>query len=170
MSRCECPAESVKQSQHSPSVVSDGESIVYALVEPITYRDGSVTLISKSKLKDNEQSVCRAHYCTGADAKSKITEALIERDPSRIDQGFLYAHASEIRAVLLGETGEGAFCVIDDGLDGFEAHAVLGFSNPSDVKFRSHREAARANLVELLKSRGTFTDWSGPPFCPAATN
>lgn len=164
MARCECPEESVQQSVHSPGVVSDSESIVYALVEPLTYQGGSVTAISKGKLQRAEQSVCRAEMCTGDFARTKIVDALREKDPTRLDHGFVYAPASEIRSITLGNTSEGAFCVVDDGLEDFEAHAILSFSIPSDIKFRSHREAARGNLLLLFKQRGEIKNWDSPPF------
>jgi|GEM_PF-2873798 len=164
MSRCECEREGSQQSEHSPGIVSDDETIVYALVEPLT---SSVKAISKSGLKAGTVSVCRAGYTTGPDAKAKTVDILLAKDSSRTDDGFLHAPCAEIRAIPLGSSNIGAFCVIDDGLPDHISHAHLGYSEPADVKLRNDREAARANLLAVLNRRGVKVEWSGEPFLAA---
>lgn len=164
MTRCGCAKEDSTQSAFSPGVVSNEEPIVYALVQPDT---SSVKAISKSRLKESTLSVCRAAHCAGAHAHAQIVQVLLEKNGERIEEGFFYALCSEIRAIMLGETNQGAFCVVDDALEGFESHAHVGFSDPKDSKLKNHREAARANLLLLLKHRGVFRDWNGEPFLAA---
>lgn len=161
MMRCECEKESSSQSPHSPGLVQDDEPIVYALVNPLT---GSVKDLSKGQLKAGALSVCRSSYISGHEAKSKTVDVLIQKDNSRTHEGFLYALCAEIRAIRLGNPNVGAFCIIDDALMDYAAHAHIGFSDPSDDKLRNHREAARGNLLLLLNQRGIFTEWDGEPF------
>lgn len=161
MTRCECIKEATSQSPHSPGVVENDEPIVYALVNPLT---GSFKDISKSQLKASELSVCRACHISGPEAKTKTVDTLIEKNASRTHEGFLYAMCGEIRGIRLGSTTIGAFCVVDDALEDYPAHAHIGYSQPSDENLRSHREAARGNLMLLFKRRGVFVDWIGHPF------
>ncbi len=161
MTRCGCTKESSSQSEFSPGVVGDSEPIVYALVNPET---SSVKDVSKSRLKQSDLSVCRAAYTTGKEAHTNIVQSLISKNSNRTEEGFYYAMCSEIRGITLGETNQGAFCVIDDALEGFESHAHLGYSEPTEPKLKNHRESARANLSLLFKRRGVFKDWNGDPF------
>ncbi len=161
MTRCGCEKEDSTQSEFSPGVVLDFEPIVYALVNPET---SSVKDVSKSRLKQSDLSVCRAAHTTGPEGHANIVQSLLAKNSNRTEEGFFYALCSEIRAITLGETNQGAFCVIDDALEGFEAHAHLGYSEPDDPKLKNHRESARANLSMLFKRRGVFKDWNGDPF------
>lgn len=161
MNRCECPREATSQSEHSPGLVQDDEVIVYALVNPLT---SSVGQISKSQLKASCLSVCRAGHISGPDAKSATVDVLLQKDTTRAHEGFLHALAGKIRAIRLGQSEVGAFCVIDDALENYRAHAHIGFSDPSDSKLRSEREAARGNLMLLFRERGVSENWIGEPF------
>lgn len=161
MSRCECPKEATTQSSYSPGVVKDNEMIVYALVNPLT---SSVGQISKSQLKAGQLSVCRAGHIKGPDAKRKTVDVLLAKDAARKHEGYLHATCQEIREVFLGTSRTGAFCVIDDALEDYAAHAHLGYSEPSDPKLRNDRETARANLMRTFIKRGVSIDWSGAPF------
>jgi hypothetical protein len=163
MSRCECETEDSQQSAYSPGTVSDGETIVYALIEPLT---SSVKLFSKSQLQRGELSVCRADFCTGEEAHASIVKPLLEKVVDRIDNGFLYALCSEIRSIPLGDSSYGAFCVVDDGLVDYAAHAHLGYSIPPEEKLRNFREAARGNLLKIFQKRGEKAEWTGHPFKP----
>jgi hypothetical protein len=164
MSRCECQSELTQQSPHSPGVVANEEPIVYALIDPLTFETGSVKAISKSGLKAGDVSLCRAHYCTGDLARQLIVGELQTKNPTRADHGFLYAQATEIRELKLGTSDVGAFCLIDDGMPHYAAHAHLAYSIPKDGKLRNHRETARADLLETLRKRGQFATWDGAPF------
>lgn len=161
MTRCGCPKEATSQSVNSPCLVADDEPIVYALVNPLT---SSVKDISKSQLKDSKLSVCRAKYIDGPTAKKKTVDVLIANDSTREHEGFLYAFCEEIRAINLGDSSVGAFCVIDDALPDYDAHAHLGFSEPDDSDLKNERVAARGNLLLLFKKRNVRTDWAGDPF------
>lgn len=159
--RCECRTESDVQSPHSPGLVRNEEQIVYALVSPLT---GSFKDVSQSQLKAGTVSVCRADHCAGRVAKRHVVDVLLEKDSTRSDDGYLYATCADIRDLRLGESDVGAFCVVDDGLPHYPAHAHLGYSQPADDKLRNHRAAARGNLLKLLNENGVQTLWSGFPF------
>lgn len=161
MTRCECEQEGSLQSEYSPGVVDDSEAIVYALVHPLT---GSFKDLSHSKLKDGTLSVCRAGHTTGADARSNTVGVLLEKDGTRRDDGFLYAACKDIRAIKLGKSDVGAFCVVDDGLQAYPAHAHLSYSIPSDDKLRNDRQAAKGNLLVLFRKAGEHKEWEGHPF------
>lgn len=163
MPREGCGCEDTLQSEHSPGLVSDDEEIVYVLTDPHTCKEGSVKEFSKSKLKDRDLSVCRSRHSS----VSLITKAVIEplTQSGNTYHGALWAFTGEIREIPLGDSGVGAFCVADDGLDHDLAHAVIGFSE-AEIKLRNHREAARGNLKELFLRRGR-TDLEKCPFTAA---
>jgi hypothetical protein len=172
MTHCECDKELSKQSDHSPSTVADGEILVYALINPlnVTNEDGTIKVaaFSKSGLKRGDLSVCRASLITGADAKAKTVDIIVAKQPGRSDSGYLVAKCGDVRAIKLGETAVRAICVNDDGLEDFQAHAHLAYSNPQEEKMRNHREAARAELTTLFQVNGVSVNWDGPPFASAA--
>lgn len=161
MIRCECEQEGSLQSQYSPGVVEDDEPIVYALVHPLT---GSFKDLSHSQLKAGTLSVCRAGHVSGPDARSNTVAVLLAKDETRRDDGFLYAKCKDIRAIKLGKSNVGAFCVVDDGLETYPAHAHLSYSIPSDEKLRNDRQTAKGNLLKLFRKAGEHTEWEGHPF------
>lgn len=164
MSRCCCEKELTSQSEFSPGKVDDPEPIVLAAVEPITFRDDSLHKINHKQLKSGDLSVCRAKYITGSEARTQTAEKLLKNDASRVDHGFVWAHCVEIRDITLASLGVGAFCVIDDALEGFAAHAHLGYSDVNDTK--NERQSARGDLHSLFIRRGLFPIWRGDPFLP----
>ncbi len=163
MSRCECPKEATSQSEHSPGLVKDEEPIVYALVDPLTSKDGSVKDFSKSQLKSGTLSVCRAAHCTAVEAQECILDPLLSK-PDRKFEGAVWARCESIRGIKLGSSEVGAFCVHDDALENYAAHAHLAFSSPEDEKLRNEREAARGNLKEIFLNGSIFGSLSDCPF------
>jgi hypothetical protein len=163
MNRPECPKEAVQQSSLSPGLVSDDEPIVYILVDPLTVMNGSVKEFSKSQLKRGDLSVCRAKHCTTSEAERAIVQPLLSK-PGRSFEGALWMPCQRIRSITLGESRVGAFCVIDDGLQDYRAHAVLAFSTPQDEKLRNEREAARGNLKDLFRENGVQPRLADCPF------
>lgn len=153
MLRCDCcEKEKSKQSVHSPSVVSDDEYLVYVVLEPDQYKDDelSTAAFSKSKLKDGDLSICRKAYSNAADIRQNIVDPQIENKPHRREVGALQAQCSDVRSILTDNPVCRAFCVNDDGLEGFEAHALLAFSDPTKAPNfwnANDRLAIRANLV-----------------------
>lgn len=165
MSRCECPKEATSQSEHSPGLVKDEEPIVYALVDPLTSKDGSVKDFSKSQLKSGTLSVCRAAHCTAEEAHECILTPLL-KNPDRKFEGAVWARCQSIRSIKLGSSEVGAFCVHDDALESYAAHAHMAFSSPEDEKLRNEREAARGNLKEIFLNGSIFGRLSDCPFHP----
>lgn len=167
MIRCECPKEAESQSPHSPGIVEDDEPIVYLIVDPLTSENGSVKSISKSQLKSGTLSVCRSKYCDADEAKTLMLDPLTSK-AGRTFQGAAWASCSQIRSIKLGASNVGAFCVHDDALEDYSAHAHLAFSVPQEEKLRNEREAARGNLKELFLSNGVATSLEDCPFRSAS--
>ncbi|HEV2502313.1 MAG TPA: hypothetical protein VGV39_04525 [Mesorhizobium sp.] len=163
--RSECQCELEQQSEHSPSVVGDDERIVFALIDPLTF-ENSVARFSKSQLKAGTLSICRSDHCSSDEAHEAIVAPLVAKDPTRQDLGVYWATCQEIRSIMLVDGGgEGAFCVADDGLAHYPAHAHLGYSQPTDKKHLQGnlRETARAKLADAFRRRGIHA-WADAPF------
>lgn len=163
MSRNGCEREGSQQSSHSPSVVDDGEPIVYFAIDPTTASAKSIKEFSRSKLKDFDMSVCRSAYCSEGDALNSVFAPVKQKNPDAGFIGALWAFAKEIRAIPLGDTFS-AFCVLDDGLDNYAAHAVMGFSLPTDSRLMNNRAAARLDLRYLFLRRGLKEELGHCPF------
>jgi hypothetical protein len=169
MSRCECPKESVTQSPLSPGLVANDEPIAFGLIEPLSFKDGEV-IVSHSQLRSGSLSICRAQYITAEQAREKIVDDLIAKDSTRLDRGHCWAPCHAIRAITLidpktrEDTGVGAFCVIDDALPKYDAHAHIGYSEPQEDRLRNSRQAARAQLADVIKVNGIMLAWSAGPF------
>lgn len=168
MTRCGCEKETASQSSLSPGVVENPEPIVYSLIEPDNFLEGSIKALKHDRLKKGELSVCRAWYIDGEDAREKTVAGQLRRDEKRRERGFAWAICSEIRDIKLESLGVGAFCVIDDAMEDFPAHAHLGYSQVEDKK--NERQSARGDLLKLLEKRGFNTNWSEEPFKSAATD
>lgn len=166
MTRCECLKEQKSQSEHSPGLVKPDEPIVYVLVEPETFEKGSIKALKHDRLKKTDMSVCRATHIAGADAKALTTDEMLRKNPSRTDEGYVYALCSEIRGISLPIAKVGAFCVVDDAYSHFPAHAHIGYSDIDDKK--NERVTARGNLLRLFQRRGIRYDWSSEPFAIAS--
>lgn len=158
-----CPKELEQQNEHSPGVVESGELIVYILVDPLQWENGFLkkSAFSKSQLQAGTLSVCRARYCTVDGAYKNIVAPLLDKDPNnRTLVGALSASCEKIRSILYEDLPTQAICVIDDGKDGFPAHAHMGFSAPSHTtgfweNQRNGKAAVRANLVLVFESNGS---------------
>ncbi|MDG4885348.1 hypothetical protein [Mesorhizobium sp. WSM4884] len=137
---------------------------MYAMIEPVQFENGSLKAIPKDKLRKSDLSVCRGNYGHGEAARRNIVVPQIAKDPSKIDRGYVWATAREIRDIQLGNMKSGAICVVDDGLKNFRAHAVLGYAEaPDGMKEKdlaNFRLAARGDLLKLFEKRGPPRDWS----------
>jgi hypothetical protein len=169
MSRPECPKEDKQQSEFSPGKVEDSEPIVYALIDPLTAAQGSLKEFSNSGLKKGTVSVCRASHCTAEEARREIVGRVREKAPDRTFQGAVWTSALEIRTIRLGTFGIGAFCVIDDGDKDYNAHALLSYSEVTDLKIRNERQVARGDLYDLFMKNGKKENWSDCPFRAAGS-
>lgn len=155
-----CLKEQAKQSPYSPCPVTDDETIVYVLLDPTQWKDGQLTAsaFSKSSLKKGDLSVCRARYSSANEAEQKIVMPQLQRHPDWMLVGALHATCRDIRAIQAVDPPVRAFCVIDDGLPDYPAHAHLGFSEATTAKGfwgnRNVREAIRANLVDVFRRNG----------------
>lgn len=168
MSRCGCNNELVSQSEHSPGIVQGDEPLVYSLIDPETFLNGSLKALKHDRLKKGQLSITRAKYISGVEARQKTVVGQLERDSNRSEHGFAWALCDEIRDIKLESQAIGAFCVVDDALEGFAAHAHVGYSQVDDKK--NDRTAARGELLRLLERRGYINDWSGEPFHGGASS
>src|SRR4051794_39386248 len=103
MNRAGCPEEQSQQTIGSPGVVSDFESLVFALVSPISADPQSVAILPKSKLVEQQISLCRAKYSSYEEMVSKVVAPLIGRSKDREYRGYVWALTSEVREVLIRE-------------------------------------------------------------------
>jgi hypothetical protein len=169
MSRCGCPGEDERQSQHSRDTVQDDEPIVLATETT----DLTLEIFSNSKLKSGTFSVCRAAHCTF----DEMIKAVVGSEPSEKFKGYMWALTREIRSILakrntardktprLTPKNVGAFCVIDDGEPDYKSHALLGYSRPTDNFWMLHESvAARGDLLIVFQARGVIQHSSTPPF------
>lgn len=168
MTRCGCEKETVSQSSLSPGIVENPEPIVYSLIEPDSFVEGSIKALKHDRLKKGQLSICRAWYIDGKDAREKTVSGQLQRDDRRIERGFAWALCSEIRDIKLESLGVGAFCIVDDAMEDFPAHAHLGYSLVEDKK--NDRQSARGDLLKLLERRGFKTDWTEEPFGSASAH
>jgi hypothetical protein len=88
---------------------------------------------------------------------------MLSKDPEREDRGYIFALGEEIRRIVLSHAKCRAFCVLDETVPDFAAHAHVGYSCIEDDK-KNDRLAARGDLLNAFLERGIFTDWSGSPF------
>ena len=178
MTRCGCPNEDTQQTTESPGIVELGESIVFACIHPETAPERGVAMLPKEKLKKTDLSVCRGAYSSHDDLLEHVVKPQLSKKPERIYKGYYWVVCKEIRDIIAVQKKEnsdktaGAFCVVDDALPDYTAHAVIGFSRPSDNFWSKHdREAARGDLLIAVQCRGLH----GPPDqlaqeCPGLTN
>jgi len=150
-----CEGERQRQSDHSPSVVADGETVAYVLVQP-DYYDGLKLLaqaFSTSKMTEGNFSVYRPEHCTVENVIAQVVVPLHARNEERLFPGCISAICRDIRAIT--QDDRRAVCVLDDGLPDFPAHATLGFSEYVRAQTRSVKIAVRANLCRVF---GAYPD------------
>jgi hypothetical protein len=157
---CPCPRERAQQSPYSPGLISPSEAIVYVLLDPDHWTNGALApaAFSKSKLAADDLSVCRNRYASAAQTYKHVVAPQIKKDPRRRVVGAVKARCGDIRDITVGNgTNERFICVIDDGLIGYPAHAVLGYSeNTKQPKFwqRNSRTAVRGELTRVFNLGG----------------
>jgi len=163
MNRCGCIEEDSQQTPSSPGIVEPQESIVFACVHPETAPERGVSMFQKTKLIKRDLSVCRGNHSRHSDLLCHVVEPQLTKKPAREYKGYYWATCREIRDIVAELTGKkhsdnrtvGAFCVVDDALGDYTAHAVIGFSRPDNDFWEKHnREAARGNLLVAVQRRG----------------
>lgn len=176
MTRCGCSEEDSRQSVHSPCAVANDESVVFVIFEHQAADVESVKLFSNNRLKDKQQSFCRAGYCSFEAMIGAVVGSAGTADGTKFG-GYMWATALEVRAIVAERNsardkdpsstpkGIGAFCVIDDGEENYSAHARIGYANPKPTWWTLHdSNAARGNLLQVLRSRGVKQSSETPPF------
>jgi hypothetical protein len=154
----DCPAESARQSEHSPSVVGDDEALVYILLSPDLYNIETRTMdaraFSKSKLREGTLSVCRAEHTSIQVAEEQVIAPQIARKPERSVAGALTAICGAIRCIRFDAASVRTYCVVDDGREDFTGHAHIGFSPRVSFSSQNSTQAARGNLLLAFESEG----------------
>lgn len=154
----DCPAESARQSEHSPSVVGDSEVLAYILLDPDLYdlETGSLKAkaFSKSQLRAGTLSVCRTAHTSIQVAEEQVIAPQIARKPERSVAGALKAICSTIRSIRFDGAPVRTYCVVDDGRADFTGHAHIGFSPGVIFSGQNSKEAARGNLLLAFESEG----------------
>ncbi|SUS08519.1 conserved hypothetical protein [uncultured Defluviicoccus sp.] len=153
-----CAKEAAQQSVHSPGRVADSETVGYALLDPDNWRDGKLlnAAFSRTRLRACDLSIYRVESSTAAMILEKVVSPQLQRNQSRSFAGVLRALCADIRACRDQSTNDRQFCVVDDGLDGFESHALLGFSESTAGASSNLQTAARANLVAVFGGDGSI--------------
>jgi hypothetical protein len=164
MNRCGCIEEDSQQSPTSPGIVEPHESIVFACIHPETAPERGVSMFPMEKLKKFDLSVCRGDYSEHSDLLSHVVRPQLAKYPAREYKGYYWTTCEEIRDVVApvasGQAHSdnrtvGAYCVVDDALGDYTAHAVIGFSRPENNFWKKHdRQAARGNLLIAVQRRG----------------
>jgi hypothetical protein len=160
-----CPRELAQQSPHSPGVVQDAETLLYVLREPKYYEAGTLTIaaFTKGELQETQVSVCRRDITTYEVIQAHIAQPFLAGAPGRSVTHGLIALCQAVRAILIYGTQAKAFCVHDDGLDGFPGHTVIGFSDETRVAGfweavnnrlgKNGKVAARGDLTECFREK-----------------
>lgn len=152
----DCPKESSKQKEESPSIVEDREILAYVLMSPHYYDRESCrpkqTAFSKSKLKAGKLSVCRVAHTSLETVKKQVVEPQKERHPEWHLAGTLTSTCSRIREIRFKGVENRVYCIHDDGKQGFEGHAHIGFSESFDFSEINNRAAARGELLKAFES------------------
>jgi len=153
-----CPKERFKQKDISPGIVGDGESIVLIIIDPLQWQNGKLipAAFSKTRLKSCSLSVARGNHSTLAEINSHVVHPQLAK-PGRRLVGSCKTQCSIIRSIIGDQDSARLFCVIDDGLDDYPAHAVIGFSDHTksdNFWSRNQRTAAIANLSLAFERNG----------------
>jgi hypothetical protein len=140
-------------------VIAPNEPIVYVLLQPDHWRDGTLTpaAFPRSKLASGDLSVCRGQHCTAQQAQEQIVVPQINRDQRRRLVGAFKAQCSDIRAIEVRSPKTRVICVVDDGTHAFRAHALLGYcemTKEKDFWKRNERTAVRSELTRVFNSAG----------------
>ena len=168
MSCSDCPKEETSQSSFSPGTVQSHEDIAFALIEPDTFQKGLISL-SRTRLKKEGVSVCRANLCTASYAQEKVLAEQFTRDSSRQDHGVAWLACKEIRDIKLLEaktnnpTDTRGFCVVDDAYENYQEHAHVQFANHPETWMQNARNAAFGTLYLKLRN-APRASWNDGPF------
>ncbi len=112
----------------------------------------------KQGLKAVPYSVARGNHSTVAEINSHVVHPQLAK-PGRRLVGSCKTQCSIIRSILGDQESARLFCDIDDGLDDYPAHAVIGFSDHTksdNFWSRNQRTAAIANLSLAFERNGVL--------------
>jgi hypothetical protein len=157
----DCPCEANKQSKHSPSKVSNTETLLYVLIEAHNYAQNDITPIafSRTELRESRVSVSRKKHATREILQQEVIDVLLEKDPRRQVIGILKADCGNVRALKTEEPrNKRSFCVVDDGTLQNIGHAHLGFSEITKQQPKNLQTANRRNLILLFGKQLSIDD------------
>lgn len=155
-----CPEELSKQSALSPCVVGDEENVVYVLFKP-DHWDGERLMpaaFSKSKLRQRDLSICRPQHTSLEVVSGMVVMPYLAKSPERTVVGGVSALCGDLRDLRHEDVPDRrSVCVVDDGLEGFEGHALLGFACSAAEKgfwTRNREVAVRSDIVRQFSKSG----------------
>lgn len=132
MPSSDCPRETTQQSKLSPSIVADSEYVLRAVYRT-DHIDSDNNLTTTNiplqqiiEPKGDGYSVNRESLFT-FEIASKLANEFEEKNSKNEFQGFCKASVKSIRALRKDNEGTQirTFCVLDDGLENNEAHALI---------------------------------------------
>ena len=157
----DCPCEVTKQSNYSPAKVANGETLLYALIEPHNYEQNNISAraFSRTELTECQVSVSRKKHTTKEILQKEVIDVLLQKDPRRKFIGVLQAGCGEVRSLKTHDPkNKRVFCVIDDGTLNNTGHAHMGFSEITKDQPKNLKTAHRANLILLFSDNRSLDD------------
>ena len=146
----DCPLEAAKQSRHSPSKVSNTETLLFVLVEPHNFGENelSARAFSRKELTKGHVSVSRKEHTTRSTLEENVISVLLKNDVRREFKGVLKAKCQKVRDIKTDNPlKKRVFCVVDDGVPDNPGHAHIGFSEITKTDNGNEKTAYRENLI-----------------------
>lgn len=147
---CSCELES--QSQYSPGIVSDEESVARLIFSPLHIKDGVILSAAFSDvdvdgrgLSVNRLDYCGEDFLKDAGAK-KAAEDRQRTGKGRDYEGYIMASVCPVRCIL--HEGKRAFCVKDTALPENISHADIEKDSAYSNLTPSERRRLRRKLQQ----------------------
>lgn len=146
----DCPLEAAKQSRHSPSKVSNTETLLFVLVEPHNFAENNLSAraFSRKELTKGHVSVSRKEHTTRPTLEENVISVLLKKDVRRVFKGVLKAKCQKVRDIKASHLSKKrVFCVVDEGVPDNPGHAHIGFSEITKMDNGNEKTAYRQNLI-----------------------
>ena len=146
----DCPLEHAKQSPHSPSKVSNAETLLFVLIEPHNFAENGLKkrAFSRMELTQGHVSVSRKEHTTRSTLVENVISVLLKKDVRREFKGVLKAKCQKVRNIKTDNPLKNrVFCVVDNGFQNNPGHAHIGFSEKTKTDNGNEKTAHRENLI-----------------------
>lgn len=150
---CEC--EQTPQSDHSPGVVVNGETVVRTLFSPENVEDGIVKpnsmMMRDLKSRERGCSVDRLEQPNGS--REEIAQRAGEKVTNKGGRQWVVLASISVRKIrqFLNSASAQAFCVIDTALEDNRAHADILFHAPGNEN-RETLQVWRGQLTQAMET------------------